>query len=114
VKRGEIRWLRFPKPDKERPVLLLTRDSVRDLLAEISVAPITRTIRDIPTEVVLDEADGMPQRCAVNLDHVQTVPKARLGARVTALDSARMREVGRALLFAYGFDRTLVERRPDE
>jgi mRNA-degrading endonuclease toxin of MazEF toxin-antitoxin module len=46
---------------------------------------------DIPSEVALDETDGMPRRCAINLDHVQTVPKARLGAVVTTSRCGRWR-----------------------
>jgi mRNA interferase MazF len=53
MKRGEIRWYRFRAPDKRRPVVILTRDSVLDYLHEVTVAPITGTIRDIPSEVVV-------------------------------------------------------------
>jgi mRNA interferase MazF len=103
--RGEIRWYRFAGPDKTRPVLILTRDSILDLLGEVTIAPITSTIRDIPSEVLLTEEDGMPRPCAVNLDHVQTVPKAKLGALITSLLPERMQEVRTALLFALDFDR---------
>ena len=103
--RGEIRWYRFASPDKTRPVLILTRDSILDLLGEVTIAPITSTIRDIPSEVLLTEEDGMPRPCAVNLDHVQTVPKAKLGALITSLLPERMKEVRTALLFALDFDR---------
>jgi len=64
MKRGEIRWYRFRAPDKRRPVVVLTRDSVLDYLGEVTVAPITSTIRDIPSEVVVGPDDGMPRRCA--------------------------------------------------
>ncbi len=60
MKQGEIRWYRFKKPDKKRPVLVLTRDAAIDYLGEITVAPITATIRDIPTEVLLSGDDGEP------------------------------------------------------
>lgn len=103
--RGEIRWYRFAGPDKTRPVLILTRDSILDLLGEVTIAPITSTIRDIPSEVLLTEEDGMPRPCAINLDHVQTVPKAKLGALITSLLPERMQEVRTALLFALDFDR---------
>ena len=102
MKRGEIRWYRFRAPDKRRPVVVLTRDSVLEYLGEVTVAPITSTIRDIPSEVVLDSDDGVPQRCAINLDHVQTVSKDRLGGLVATLPAARMVEVRDALLFALG------------
>ena len=67
------------------------------------MAPITSTIRNIPTEVLLGPTDGMPRDCAVNLDHVQTVAKVRVGALITTLTPARMREIRSALLFALGW-----------
>jgi len=103
VRRGEVRWYRFQAPNKRRPVVILTRDSALDYLNEVMIAPITSTGRDIPTEVVLDVEDGMPQTCAINLDHVQTVPKERLGALIATLQAARMVDVRDALLFAAGF-----------
>ena len=60
MRRGEIRWYKFAAPDKRRPVLLLTRDTVIDTLNEIIVVPATRTIRGIATEIVLTSDDGMP------------------------------------------------------
>jgi mRNA interferase MazF len=102
--RGEIRWYRFTGPDKTRPVLILTRSSVSEYLGEVTVAPITTNIRDIPSEVLLTEEDGMPRPCAINLDHVQTVPRDKIGALITNLMADRMDEVRAALLFALGFD----------
>ena len=103
MKRGEIRWYTFAKPDKKRPVLVLTRGPALDFLGEVTVAPITRTVRDIPSEVVLDADDGLPGRCAVNLDHVQTVTQTKLGRTIAELPGARWPEVEAALLFALGF-----------
>lgn len=103
IQRADVRWYRFSGPDKTRPVLVLTRDSILDLLDEVTIAPITSTIRDIPSEVVLSESDGMTRLCAINLDHLQTVPKPRLGASITTLSPERMEEVRAALLFALGF-----------
>lgn len=100
MKRGEIRWYAFPHPDKRRPVLVLTRDSILEYLGEATVAPITRTIRDIPSEVALDGKDGMPQACAVNCDHLQTVAKGRLGALIATLSAAKLEAVSRAIRFA--------------
>jgi mRNA interferase MazF len=103
MKRGEIRWYRFRAPNKRRPVIVLTRDSALEFLDDVIVAPITTTIRDIPTEVALDAADGMPRPCAINLDHVQTVPKGRLGGVIATLSRGRIGELRAALLFATGF-----------
>jgi mRNA interferase MazF len=105
MRRGEIRWYRFASPDKKRPVVVLTRDSILDRLGEVTVAPITSTVRDIPSEVVLTEADGMPRTCAVNLDHVQTVPQEKVGSLITTLTANRMEEIRSALLFALEFRR---------
>ena len=102
VKRGEVRWYRFDHPDKRRPVVILTRESVLAYLSVVTVAPVTSTIRDIPSEVPLGETDGMPRECAINCDHLQTVSRARIGALITALGSRRMAEVSRAVQFALG------------
>ena len=103
VKRGEVRWYKFQTPDKRRPVVILTRDSVIEYLGEVTIAPITSTIRDIPSEVVLGPADGVPRPCAINLDHLQTVSQARLGGLVSTLSASRMQEIRGALLFALGY-----------
>jgi mRNA interferase MazF len=102
VERGDIRLYSFPRPDKSRPVLVLTRSSAIAYLSSITVAPITSTIRDVPSEVRLGEADGMKGLCAVNLHNVVTVSKARLGRRVAGLSAERLQEVCRALGFALG------------
>ena len=86
-------------------MLLLTRDSALEYLGEVTVAPVTSTIRDIPTEVVLTPGDGMPRECAVNLDHMQTVDKSKIGGLVTTLSSPRVAEVRAALLFALEYAR---------
>jgi mRNA interferase MazF len=103
VRRGEVRWYKFSNPDKRLPVVILTRDSAIDYLAEVAIAPITRTIRDGPSEVLLTRADGLPADCAVNLHHVQTVSKGKLGGLITTLDEEKMKDVRSALLFALGF-----------
>lgn len=98
-----MRWYAFARPDKKRPVVILTRDSVLEYLGEATIAPITRTVRGIPSEVPLGPDDGLPEPCAVNLDHVQTVARGRLGALLTTLSTQRMAEVREALLFALDF-----------
>ena len=100
MKRGEIRWYKFQSPDKKRPVLILTRDSVLEYLGEVTIAPITSTIRDIPSEVYLSSQDGMPRDCAINCDHIQTVAKGRIGSLITALSSDKLKEVSNAIYFA--------------
>lgn len=100
MKRGEVRWYKFKAPDKRRPILILTRDSILEYLGEVTVAPVTSTIRDIPSEVLLTKSDGMPQRCAVNFDHIQTVSKGKIGSLIATLSSERLKEARRSILFA--------------
>ncbi len=104
VARGDIRLHRFAPPDKNRPVVVLTRDSAIAYLATVTVAPVTSTIRGLPSEVILDEEDGMKSPCAVNLHHVVTVSQDRLGKRLAHLASPRMNEICAALLFSLGCD----------
>ncbi len=100
MNRGDVRWFKFSRPDKKRPVLILTRDATLQYLGEVTVAPITSTIREIPSEVPLTAEDGMPRECAINLDHIQTVSKGKIGALITRLGRGRMREVALSIRFA--------------
>jgi mRNA interferase MazF len=103
MRRGDVRWYTFAPPDKHRPVVILTRNSAIPVLTSITVAPITSNVRDIPTEVLLSpEEDGVLSLSAANLDNVQTVSKARIGALITVLPAERMMEVEQALAFALG------------
>lgn len=95
-----MRWYRFTHPDKRRPVLILTRDSVLEYLGEVTIAPITTTVRGIPSEVFLSRGDGMPRDCAVNCDHLQTVAKGKLGGVVATLSPEKLNEVADAVGFA--------------
>jgi mRNA interferase MazF len=104
MKRGDVRWYTLEPPDKRRPVLILTRDSAIGVLNTVTVAPITTTMRGVPTEVFLDRSDGMPSDCTVNLDHIQTISKNKVGALLATLPNYRMAEVQRAVDFALGFD----------
>jgi mRNA interferase MazF len=104
---GDVYWYTFKEPDKRRPVVILTRNSAIAFLTALTVAPITNTIRGIPTEVVLSQADGLVADCAINLDNIQTVQKSKLGAFISHLSERRMHEVRRAVEFAFGFDALL-------
>ena len=100
MKRGEIRWYKFNPPDKRRPVLILTRDSILEYVGEVTIAPITSTVRDIPSEVFLSKHDGLKKDCAINFDHIQTVSKGRIGSLVTTLSSEKLKQLRRSILFA--------------
>jgi len=100
MKRGEVRWYKFKSPDKKRPVVILTRNSILDYLGEVTVVPITSTIRDIPSEVLLSKEDGMHNDCAINCDHIQTVSKDKIGTLITALSKEKLFQVRNAINFA--------------
>jgi mRNA interferase MazF len=104
VNRGDVCWYAFKTPDKRRPVLILTRDSAIGVLNSVTVAPITSTIRSIPTEVILTEADGLPNTCAVNFDNLQTVPKSNVGSPIARLTPRKMKEAEAAIAFALALD----------
>jgi mRNA interferase MazF len=104
VKQGDLLWYAFPPPAGRRPVVVLTRSSAIGYLNAVVVAPVSTTIRNIPSEVALDESDGLPQRSVVNLDNLQTVAKQRLGPAIGHLSSARLRALRVALEFALDFE----------
>ena len=105
MKRGEVRWYTFSPPDKRRPVLILTRDPALEFLKAVVVAPVTTTIRNIPSELYLDEDDGLREPCAANFDNLLTVPVSHLGEVICTLSFERMLEAERAIGFALGFFR---------
>jgi mRNA interferase MazF len=104
IARGDIRLYQFASPDKKRAVVVLTRDSAISYLSTVTVAPVTSTIRGVPSELALDETDGMKGPCAVNLHNAVTVSQGRLGKRVAQLSSQRMSELCAALRFSLGCD----------
>jgi mRNA interferase MazF len=101
VKRGEVRWAEHPDWPR-RPALVLTRDEAIDRLNEVFVVLATTVVRGLPTEVELDQADGMPRSCVLNADHVASLPKADLGDLIATLSPARLAEDCRALDHATG------------
>jgi mRNA interferase MazF len=102
VTRGDIRLFRFAPPHKQRPVVVLTRDTILDRLARVTVAPLTSTMRGVASEVALGTDDGLKQPCAVNLHNIVTVPKGGLGRRVGRLDERRLDQICGAIAFALG------------
>lgn len=102
VSRGEIWQCRFGQPDKKRPVVVLTRQEVLGLIHTVMVAPITSTIRGLPSEVGVGVAEGLKHESAVNLDHVQTLEQSRLVGFVGHLGANKMRQLCRALAIAVG------------
>jgi mRNA interferase MazF len=101
--RGEIWLFAFPRPDKKRPVLVLTRQDMIGRLHTVTVAPITSIIRATPSEVMLGISNGLKQPSAVNLHHVVTVPLAGLRTFVGMIAPQAMASVREALLFSLGW-----------
>jgi mRNA interferase MazF len=104
MRRGDVYWHAFQPPDKRRPVLILTRNSAIPFLHSVTVAPITSTVRGVPSEVLLTRDDGLPQTCAANFYNLQTVPKKKLAERITGLSARKLSEVDAAASFALGLD----------
>ena len=104
VNRGKIWNFRFDRPDKQRPVLILTRQEIIRVLHTVSVAPLTSTIRGVPSEVVVGPEVGLKQPSAINLHHLVTVPKSELRRFVGTVSEETLQKVRKAMLFALGFD----------
>ncbi len=94
---GEVWWANI---DKQRPVVVVSRDDARGRRQRTTVVTITSTIRDIPSEVKLDEGDGLKAPSAANCDELTTIDKSRLVSRVGQLSPSRLKEVHRAIAFA--------------
>lgn len=103
MNRGDVYFYEHPEWGR-RPVLVLTRNAAIPVVKRVLTASITRTIRNIPTEVLLDEDDGMPDRCVVSLDNLGDAWKAMLTERITTLSVERMSAVCASLALAVGCD----------
>ncbi|MDW5596771.1 type II toxin-antitoxin system PemK/MazF family toxin [Conexibacter stalactiti] len=94
-RQGEVWWAQAE--DKRRPVLVVTRDVAVPVLNRVVVAPVTRTVRAIPTEVPLGAAEGLPVDCAASFDNLQPISRTLLFDRIGSLGDERRREICRAL-----------------
>jgi mRNA interferase MazF len=103
VSRGDVYWAETPDEGR-RPALILTRSEAIPVLRKLTVAFLTTTIRDIPTEVRLGVEDGMPKECVVNLDNLRHISRSFLSEPIANLSGPRMHEVCRALAIATGCD----------
>src|ERR1041384_7334728 len=100
MRRGEVWWCNFPRPAGPRPVILLSRDSAYAVRNAVTVAPVTRTIRNIPVEVLPDKKLGLPARCVANADNLTTIPKSLLTKRIAILPDAKIHQIEEAIRFA--------------
>jgi len=94
--RGEVWW--FEDPDLgRRPGLVLTRDAAIPVLGWVLVAPLTRSVRSIPTELLLDRDDGLSDRCAASFDNIRPVRRSLAVERIAVLSPERMAQACEAL-----------------
>ena len=100
--RGEVWWARMPLPVGRRPVVLVSRDTAYAVKTKVTVAEVSTTVRGIPSEVPLGTGDGLPRRCAVNTDHLVTISKAHLEARIALLRPEKLAVLDEALRFSLG------------
>ncbi|MGH2793230.1 MAG: type II toxin-antitoxin system PemK/MazF family toxin [Actinomycetota bacterium] len=103
MRRGDIYWADLGPPAGRRPVVVLTRDAAIPVLAAVVAAPVTRTIREIDSEMPLGPGDGLPEACVAACDNLVTIPKARFDDDpVGSVDGTRIPELDAALRFALG------------
>ena len=101
MNRGEVWWYELPDVAR-RPGCILTRQAAIPVLNAVLIAPATRTIRGIPTEMRLGPEDGMPADCALSFDNLLTVPTALLVEHITTVAPERLQELCTALNIAAG------------
>ena len=94
-RQGEVWWAEAA--GKRRPVLIVTRSEAIPVLTSIVVAPVTRTIRGIATEIPLDSRDGLPSACVASFDNVQPIHRSLLTTRVGSTPPERRSEICGAL-----------------
>jgi mRNA interferase MazF len=100
VKRGEIWWIAFPPPVGRRPAVLVSRNQAYRVRTAITVVPLTRTIRNIASEVPVGPSDGVPRASVANADNIVTIPKASAVEYLATLSSEKMTSLERAVKFS--------------
>ncbi len=102
MKRGDVWWAYLPRPAGRKPVVLLSRDSAYRVRGAVTVVPVTRTIRNIPVEVLLGRDEGLPSRSVVNVDDITTIPKSLIKGRIAVLSAVRMHQIEDQRRFSFG------------
>ena len=92
VAQGELWWLETPN-DKRRPVLVVSRDAAIAVLRNLVVAPVTSSLRRIPTCLRLGPEEGLDHESEASFDNMATVPKALLTTRIGELGAAGRAEL---------------------
>ena len=96
VVQGEL-WLMETPNDKRRPVLVVSRNEAIPVLSNVVVAPVTSTLRSIPTCVPVGPGEGVDHDSVAAFDNLAAVPKSVLTTRLGALDDGGRRAMCEAL-----------------
>ena len=99
-----MRPLHLARLDKQRPVVVLTRELIRPRLTNVTVAPITSTVRGLSTEVLVGPQNGLDHPSAISCDNVQTIPKAQLGRLIGYLLPEQEALLAEAIVLAFDLD----------
>lgn len=102
IRRGDIRWFSFQRPDKRRPVLVLGRQDLLPSLSLIPVIPLSTQVRGLASEVLLSPEDGLPSTCVLKPEWIRAVERANIEHYIASLPERRFPEVRRALLHVLG------------
>lgn len=103
LRRGDIRWFRFERPDKRRPVLVLGRDELLESWSQVPVNPLSSQFRGLAWEVVITPDEGVPTACVLKPEWIRAVERTGLGPLAGRLPPARWPDVERAVQLALGF-----------
>jgi len=104
MKRGEVWWADLSEPQGRRPVVLISRNEAYSKRLQVTIAPLTTRIRNLPVEVFIGVSDGVPKDCVVNLDMITTVEKQFLLKKICELSDDKIHEINKAIYFALGLD----------
>jgi mRNA interferase MazF len=99
-----MRALHIARLDKPRPVVVLTRELIRPRLTNVTVAPITSTIRGLSTEVLVGPDNGLDHPSAISCDNIQTIPKAQLGRLIGYLHPDQEPALAEAIALAFDLE----------
>ena len=95
MNRGEVWWV--ATAHGRRPHLVLSRQAAIPLLSRVLAVPATTNRRGAPSEVDLDEDDGMPRECVLSFDDTRLVSRSKFLKRICSLNAERMTEACRAM-----------------
>lgn len=102
IQRGDIRWLRFDRPDKRRPVLVVGRPDLLASASQVPVIPLSTQARGLEWEVPLSPDEGLPSSCVLKPEWIRAVERSDVGPYIASFPDGRWGEVRAALLNVLG------------